>query len=238
MSKFLKRYFLIILLLLFLAGMLTVSYTNETGRFHSSGIFWIIAAIVVLPVVIVRRFKNIYPRNPRGEWTGPGKNILLHYLVTFLIAALADVIPKLFLFNESGIKNEILSGFGTESFFNPDPFSQKIAVVMAFFTWLFLVGGLFFRFNVPCFNRAWVFLSSMAFSSSLLLTVERIIFNGVHDIFYFEQRFRYLCPSCGLKYPYYIWCPADMFINWSILFLMILYPLSIIKNFVTTKLYE
>lgn len=230
MSIFLKKYFLILFIVFFSMGILSVSYFNEPGKLKPSDYAWMIVLFTLLIIVIVRRYNNIYPKYPRGKWTSPDKKTLFTYLFTSIIVSITDIFPKLILFKNTEEKNEILNGFGVQSFFNPDPLSFKIAVVMLLFTWIFFIGPLYFRFHSGLHDKLWVVLSSVAFSASIILTVERLLFKGIHDIFYFEDRFRYLCPSCGLKYQSYIWCPADILLNWSILFLLFLYSISAFKS--------
>ncbi len=231
MSIFLKKYFLIIFLIVALFLSLDLSFDKNSGGLKWTNITWALIILILLIIVFVRRMKNLYPKHPRGIWTGPEKPVVSGYIIISLITAFADIFPKYLLYDSnSGNKRAISKNFGFQSLFNPDPLSLKIVLTLAVFLWIFFVGALFFRFNIKLYDRAWIALSSMTFSASLVMTLERILFKGIHDIFYFEKKLRYLCPLCGVKYKTYAWCPADIFISWSILFLLFLYIASLVKR--------
>jgi len=58
---------------------------------------------------------------------------------------------------------------------------------------------------------------------ALALTVERLIFGGVHNSFYFAGPLMWLCPPCASPaFSSYAWTPADFYVHAAIFPIIIL----------------
>ncbi len=176
---------------------------------------------------ILKGIFKLKPIKQQGSWQKPRLKVIIIFISAGLVFAVIDILAKLIFYNAAEVvKYEIFPGFGLESLFHIDPLTLEHIVVLIFCMWVFLIGPLFFRFQAKIIDTLIIIFSAMVLLPAFVLTCERLLYGGVHDVLYFESNLGFLCPYCGLKYESYVWCPADIFLSWGLIFVLLLYGIS------------
>lgn len=226
MITFLHKYFFIISLisLFFLAGF--EFYIENVPFTHPAVIIIFLGLTSILIIYIIKRILKLKPLKARGSWGKPELKGIIIFTGSGLCFSLIDILSKI-IFYDSQIQDsfEIFPGFGLQSLFNSNPFGFELIIEIIFCVWFFIIGALFFRYHINIIDTLLKIFCAMVLFPSFSMTLERILFNGVHDVFYFNSNLGFLCPYCGLKYQSYVWCPADIFLVWGVIFVFLLYGL-------------
>ena len=232
MIIFLRKYFFIISLvwLFFIAGYGFI--TENVPLTHPAVIIIFLILISILFIYIIKRIFKLKPIKARGLWAKPEKKSIVIFIGAGLFFTLIDIFSKIIFYNSQTQESfEIFPGFGLQSLFVLSPFTFELVIEFIFCVWFFIIGALFFRYRLRVIDILLKVFSAMVLFPSFSMIMERIIFNGVHDVYYFDSSLGFLCPYCGLKYQEYVWCPADIFMVWGLLFVLLLYGLAfILKN--------
>ena len=147
------------------------------------------------------------------------------YYVRLLLAVLLfDFASKALFFHwDRPGQVEIFPNFGFHSVFHATEFETFHVYLLLYFVYWFLLGPLFFRFTNRALDRLWLGSAPFALGGALALTVERLIFGGVHNSFYFAGPLMWLCPPCASPaFSSYAWTPADFFVHAAIVPIIIL----------------
>ena len=204
-------------------------YTEGIPFLHPVVIVIFIILFSILVFYIVRKILKLKPIREKGSWEKPRLNAIIFFICSGLTFAVIDILAKIIFSNATGaVKYEIFPGFGLESLFHVDPLLPEHIVVLIFCIWFFLIGPLFYKSHVKIIDTLWIISSAMILFPAIVMTFERLLFGGVHNVLYFEENLGFLCPYCGLKYESYVWCPADIFLSWGLIFVLLLYGISFV----------
>jgi len=151
----------------------------------------------------------------RGRWRRPDAAERKIYASCLLAVLLIDFGSKaLFFRGDRAYQVEVVKNFGLHSVFHETAFEPFHLILLLYFTYLFVLGALFFRFSNPALDRVWLVSSTFALGGALALTGERFLFGGVHNPFYFAGPLMWLCPPCAsARFASYAWTPADFFVH-------------------------
>jgi hypothetical protein len=152
----------------------------------------------------------------RGRWRRPTQKEVKLYIRFLLGVLLVDFGSKALFFRwDRPQQVEIITNFGLHSVFHQTSFEPFFhLLLLLYFSYLFLVGALFFRFSNKHLDRVWLISSPFALGAALALVGERFIFGGVHNSFYFAGWLMWLCPTCAAPHLIsYAWTPADFFVR-------------------------
>jgi lipoprotein signal peptidase len=155
----------------------------------------------------------------RGRWRRPTQREVKFYVRLLLGVLLVDFGSKALFFRwERPQKVELFTNFGLHSVFHETGFEMFHVVLLLYFSYLFLVGALFFRFSNTHLDRVWLVSSSFALGGAIALVGERFVFGGVHNSFYLAGRLMWLCPPCASPHLVsYAWTPADFFVHAAVM---------------------
>jgi len=106
----------------------------------------------------------------------------------------------------------VFNNFGLQSVFHATPFETFHVFLMLYFFYLFLIGPMFFRYSNRTLDRLWVISCATALAGTSALVIEKYLFDGVHNSFYFAGTVMSPCPPCASPRAInYVWTPADFF---------------------------
>ena len=199
---------------------------------------WISAVVVILLLLALAfitfyRLRNVFPDYNEGRCDIPGNKVILIFFVFFTIVLLLDIGLKILFFDKTSTqRNMLTASLGLESYFNKSPFIIKHIFYLITGIWIFGIGPLYYRLRIQILDKIWIASSAMTFASGIILTFERLFFGGVHDIFYVGENFRYICPSCGAQFNAYVWCPADLFGNWGLIIVLLVFLISFVYKMI------
>lgn len=211
MARFLDRYYSLILVLAMPAPLWVGEVVNlptlGLAALHD-GIIW--SGLLFAFWLVVRRFPRYHIR---GDWCSPTKSESSLYFRLLLAVLIIDFGSKALFFRwDHPQQIEIFKNFGLHSVFHATPFDSFHVVLMLYFFYLFLVGPLFFRFSNRTLDRLWIASCASALGGTVALVMEKYLFDGVHNSFYFAGPLMWLCPPCASpRFVSYAWTPADFF---------------------------
>jgi hypothetical protein len=141
-----------------------------------------------------------------------------------LAALLVDFGSKALFFRwDQPQQVELFTNFGLHSVFHETTFEMFHLVLLMYFSYLFVVGALFFRFSNKHLDRVWLVSCPFALGGAIALVGERFMFGGVHNSFYFAGWMMWLCPPCASpRFASYAWTPADFFVHAAIMPIIVL----------------
>jgi lipoprotein signal peptidase len=220
---YLNRYYAFVLVLALLAPFWLIVISSDAG---SSGparrdaLIW--TAVLLGGWLLVSKLRRY---EIRGRWRRPTQKEVKLYIRLLLGVVLVDFGSKaLFFRSDRPQQVEIFTNFGLHSVFHETGFESFHVVLLLYFSYLFLVGGLFFRFANTHLDRVWLISSSFALGGAIALVSERLLFGGVHNSFYFAGWLMWLCPPCASPHLVsYAWTPADFFVHAAIMPAIILF---------------
>jgi hypothetical protein len=151
----------------------------------------------------------------KGTWRNPSTVETVLYMRLLLAALLIDFGSKALFFRwDRPYPVEVFKNFGLHSVFHPADFEPFHLILLLYFSYVFVLGALFFRFTNKSVDRVWLISSAFALAGAVALFSERFMFGGVHDSFYFAGKLMWLCPPCASPYfASYAWTPADFFVH-------------------------
>jgi hypothetical protein len=151
----------------------------------------------------------------KGVWRNPSTAETLPYARVVLTALLLDFGSKALFFRwDRPYPVEIFKNFGLHSVFHQTEFEPFHFILLLYFSYIFVVGALFFRFTNKAVDRLWLISSAFALAGATALFSERFMFGGVHNSFYFAGKLMWLCPPCASPhFASYAWTPADFFVH-------------------------
>jgi len=231
MAAFLQQYFSILLVVSLLAplwaGVLAAPATEFPAALRTAMVW----SGLLLTGWAVVRFIGRY--QVRGMWRSPTRQESSLYVRLLLIVLLVDFGSKALFFRwDRPQQVEILPNFGLHSVFHVTGFESFHVLLLLYFAFWFLLGPLYFRFTNPALDRLWLGSAPFALGGALALSVERLLFGGVHDSFYFAGKIMWICPPCASPaFSSYAWTPADLFVHAAILPFIIL----MLSYFPTTR---
>src|SRR4030095_2052949 len=160
----------------------------------------------------------------RGSWRMPTETEQSLYVRLLLGVLLIDIGSKVFFFRyDRPYQVEVFKYFGLHSVFHPTEFEPFHLILSLYFTYIFVLGALFFRFSNKHLDRVWFVSCTFALGGAIALFGERILFGGVHNSFYFAGPLMWICPTCASPYfKSYAWPPADLFVHAAFLPLIVL----------------
>jgi|GEM_PF-1022187 len=221
MIKFLERYYALILALAVPAplwfGALFTSPRQSSNLWD--GVVW--SGVFLAGCFLVKKF----PRYQlRGEWRRPTQAELNLYVRLLLAVLIIDFGSKALFFRwDRPEKIELFKNFGLHSVFHPTQFEPFHVYLLLYFFYLFVLGPLYFRLTNRILDRLWISCCAAGLGGTLALVTERLLFDGVHNSFYFAGPLMWLCPPCASpSFISYAWPPADFF--WHGILIAILLP--------------
>jgi len=222
MPKFLHRYFSLLLVLSLLAPLwlsVFVSPAPQRADALHTALVW---TGLLLGGWLVVRFSHRY--QVRGDWRSPTRQESLLYIRLLLAVLLVDFGSKAIFFRwDRPEQVEIFKNFGLHSVFHVTDFETFHIFLLVYFSYWFLIGPLYFRFANGALDRLWLGSAPFALGGALALSVERLLFGGVHNSFYFAGPLMWLCPPCASPaFRSYAWTPADFFVHAAIFPVIIL----------------
>jgi hypothetical protein len=222
MPKFLHRYFSLLLVLSLLAPLwlsVLVSPAPQRADALHTALVW---TGLLLGGWSVVRFSHRY--QVRGDWRSPTRQESLLYIRLLLAVLLVDFGSKAIFFRwDRPEQVEIFKNFGLHSVFHVTDFETFHIFLLVYFSYWFLIGPLYFRFANGALDRLWLGSAPFALGGALALSVERLLFGGVHNSFYFAGPLMWLCPPCASPaFRSYAWTPADFFVHAAIFPVIIL----------------
>jgi lipoprotein signal peptidase len=155
----------------------------------------------------------------RGRWRRPTQKEVQLYIWLLLGVLLVDFGSKaLFFRGDRPQQVEIFPNFGLHSVFHETSFETFHLVLLLYFSYVFLLGALFFRFSNKHLDRIWFISAPFALGGAIALFGERFLFGGVHNSFYFAGWLMWLCPPCASPhFVSYAWTPADFFVHAAVM---------------------
>jgi hypothetical protein len=230
MIAFLRGYFSLGLALALVAP-LWLAVHGSGSSFHErmrDAVIWSGVILGLWILITQRRGFHV-----KGTWRRPELRETELYVRLLLAVLLIDFGSKAFFFRwEHSQKIELIANFGLHSVFHETAFEPFHLVLLLYFLYLFVLGGLFFRFDHFLLDRAWLMSCAFALGGSLALFGERYLFGGVHNSFYFAGPLMWICPPCASPhFSSYAWTPADLFVHAAFLPLAVL----VLSYFVGTR---
>ena len=234
MITFLQRYFSFVLVLSLVAPLWLVGALSDAPSFQHRFRDALIWSGVLLALWTLIRLRRGYHVN--GTWRKPERFELRFYLQTLLAVLLIDFGSKALFFRwDRPEQVELIKNFGLHSVFHETAFEPFHFFLSIYFLYVFLLGGLFFRFANIALDRIWLVSSTFALGGAIALFGERAIFGGVHNSFYFAGPLMWICPPCASpSFSSYAWTPADLFVHAAfmpiaILLMSYLAPVRLVK---------
>jgi hypothetical protein len=222
MAKFLHRYFSLLLVLSLLAPLWFSVLAAQPLQFPDTLHTALVWTGLLVAGWSVLRFTRRY--QVRGVWRSPTRQESAFYVRLLLAVLLVDFGSKALFFRwDHAMQVEIFPNFGLQSVFHVTAFETFHIFLLLYFSYWFLVGPLFFRFSNAALDRLWLGSAPFALGGAVALSVERFLFGGVHNSFYFAGPLMWLCPPCASPaFVSYAWTPADFFVHAAIFPVIIL----------------
>lgn len=213
MMEYLQRYYSLVLVLSLVAPLWWLGAFRGAGsfqeRFHDA-LVWSVVLLALWLLITRRRGFKI-----NGLWREPVPHERKLYARLLLGVLLIDFGSKALFFDwDRRHQLELVKNFGLHSVFHETAFEIFHLVMLLYFLYWFLLGGLFFRFANAALDRLWIVSSSFALGGAAALFGERLVFGGVHNSFYFAGPLMWICPPCASpRFSSYAWTPADLFVH-------------------------
>ncbi len=206
MVNFLDRYYSLILALA-LPAPLWAGAALGSGTLSDS-VIW--SALLLAIWILVKRIRRY---QIRGSWSDPATAVANLYFRMLLAVLIVDFGSKALFFRwDRPEQVEWFKNFGLHSVFHPTEFETFHIYLLGYFSYLFVLGPLYFRFANRTLDRLWIGSSAIGMGGTLALVSERLLFDGVHNSFYFAGPLMWLCPICASpSFISYAWTPADFF---------------------------
>lgn len=222
MIAYLNRYYAFGLVLALLAPFWLIAISSDAGSSEPArrdALIW--TGVLLGGWLLVSKLRRY---EIRGRWRRPTQKEVKLYIRLLLGVWLVDFGSKALFFRwDRPQKVELITNFGLHSVFHETGFETFHVVLLLYFSYLFLVGGLFFRFSNTHLDRVWLISSSFALGGAIALVGERFMFGGVHNSFYFAGWMMWLCPPCASpRFASYAWTPADFFVHAAIMPIIVL----------------
>jgi lipoprotein signal peptidase len=219
---YLNRYYAFGLVLALLAPLWLVAISSGAGwsaPARRDALIW--TAVLLCCWLLVTKCRGY---QIRGEWRRPTRKELKLYMRLLLAALLVDFGSKALFFRwDQPQQVELFTNFGLHSVFHETTFEMFHLVLLMYFSYLFVVGALFFRFSNKHLDRVWLVSCPFALGGAIALVGERFMFGGVHNSFYFAGWMMWLCPPCASpRFASYAWTPADFFVHAAIMPIIVL----------------
>ena len=153
--------------------------------------------------------------NVRGHWRSPHKDEWKAFAGSSLLVLVVDYGSKVLFFEkDQAARVEIFRNFGLQSAFHENKFELPNLYPVLLTVLLCFIGALFFRYSVKLLDRIWLISAACTLGATVAISLERIVFGGVHDSFYLSGSPIWVCPNCALKFPSgFAWTPSDFFLN-------------------------
>ena len=218
MIAYLNRYYAFGLVLALLAPFWLIALSSDAASSapaHRDALIW--TGVLLGGWLLVRKLRGY---EIRGRWLPPTRKEVKLYIGLLLAVLLVDIGSKALFFRwDRPQQVEIITNFGLHSVFHETSFEPFFHLrLLLYFSYLFLVGALFFRFSNKHLDRVWLISSPFALGGALALVGERFVFGGVHNSFYFAGWLMWLCPTCASPhFASYAWTPADFFVHAAVM---------------------
>jgi hypothetical protein len=201
MASFLDRYYALILALVLPAPL-------WFGSMLRDGIIW---SSVLLALWLL--WRNFPRYRLRGQWRRPTEGEFTRYFRLMLAVLIIDFGSKALFFRwDRPDKVELFKNFGLHSVFHPTEFDSFHVYLLLYLFYLFMIAPLYFRLANRTLDRLWITFCAVGVGGTLALVTERLLFDGVHNSFYFAGPLMWLCPPCASpRFISYAWTPADFF---------------------------
>ena len=222
MIAHLQSYFSLLLVLGLVTPLWLIGAFGDAAAFQDRFHDALIWSIVLLAFWMLIRLKRGF--QVKGLWREPERREVQRYIRLLLAVLLIDFGSKAFFFRwDRPYRVELIRNFGLHSVFHEGAFEPFHFFLLLYFLYMFLVGGLYFRFANSTLDRIWMASCSFALGGALSLFGERFFFGGVHNSFYFAGPLMWICPPCASpQFSSYAWTPADLFVHGAFLPLIIL----------------
>jgi lipoprotein signal peptidase len=218
MVAYLNRYYAFGFVLALLAPIWLIAISSDAASSapaRRDALIWTAVLLGCWLLVTQRRGYEI-----RGRWRQPTRKEVKLYIRLLLAVLVIDFGSKALFFSwDRSQKVELFTNFGLHSVFHETSFETFFhPVLLLYFSYLFLVGTLFFRFSNKHLDRVWLISSPFALGGAIALVGERFMFGGVHNSFYFAGWLMWLCPPCASpRFASYAWTPADFFVHAAVM---------------------
>lgn len=211
--RYLQSYFSLIFMLSLVAPLWLLAAFSDANLFQErfrDALIWSGVFLALWTLITLRRGFQV-----RGIWRRPSPREAGLYTCLLLGVLLIDFGSKLLFFRwDRPHQVELIKNFGLHSVFHETAFEPFHLILLLYFIYLFLVGGLFFRFTNLALDRIWIASCAFALGGVIALFGERLLFGGVHNSFYFAGPLMWICPPCASpRFSSYAWTPADMFVH-------------------------
>jgi lipoprotein signal peptidase len=221
---YLKRYYAFALVLALLAPFWLIVISSEGGASSAparrDAFIW--TGVLLGGWLLVSKLRGY---QIRGRWRRPTQKEVKLYIRLLLGVLVVDFGSKaLFFRGDRPQQVEIFPNFGLHSVFHETSFEAFHLVLLLYFSYVFLLGVLFFRFSNNHLDRIWFISAPFALGGAIALFGERFLFGGVHNSFYFAGWLMWLCPPCASPhFVSYAWTPADFFVHAAVMPPLILF---------------
>jgi len=165
-----------------------------------------------------------------GAWTRPTRAELACWVGSAAVVTITDVSSKVLIAGRYPPRYASESGWVCSSF-HQDPFTYFHDLLLVGILLAAGVAGLFFRFRYTFLSFGWRLGAGAWIAASVVMTGERAIYGGVHDVFFIRGAAAWACPPCAIQYgAHYVFCIADMFVFWpqvlALLSCLVLYAIG------------
>ena len=222
MIAFLNRYYAFGLIVALLAPLWLFTVTSEAPSDSSAlhdALIWTAVLLGCWLLIAKRRGFEV-----RGGWRAPTQKEANLYFRLLIGVLLVDFGSKALFFHwDRPYKVEVFKNFGLHSVFHATAFEPFHVILLLYFSYVFLIGALFFRFSNKHLDRVWLVSCTFALGGAVALFSERLMFGGVHNSFFFAGPLMWICPPCASPhFDSYAWTPADFFVHAAFMPLVIL----------------
>ncbi len=210
--RYFERYYSLGLVLALLVPLWLASVSSRSLNSSQTKDAWIWSVVLLGCWLLTRKYPGF---QVKGVWRkAPAADSLL-YARVLLGVLLIDFGSKALFFRwDHPYPIELFKNFGLHSVFHVTAFEPFHLILFLYFIYIFVFGALFFRFSNRSVDRVWLVSSPLALGGAAALFLERFLFGGVHDSFYFAGPLMWLCPPCASPYfSSYAWTPADFFVH-------------------------
>ena len=209
----LQRYYSLVLVLMLVAPLWLGGAHSDASGFYESfrdALIWSALLLGLWILITKRRGLQV-----KGTWRKPDTREIKLYIRLVLAVLLIEFGSKALFFRWDRPKQvELIKNFGLHSVFHETAFETFHLVLLTYFAYVFVVGGLFFRLAHLALDRVWLVSCTFALGGGIALFGERYLFGGVHNSFYFAGPLMWICPPCASPYfSSYAWTPADLFVH-------------------------
>jgi lipoprotein signal peptidase len=210
--RYFERYYGLGLVLALVLPLWLAAASSQTLNSSETKDAWIWSGVLLGCWLLVRKYPGL---QVKGFWRRATPAETLLYVRVLLGVLLIDFGSKALFFRwDYPYPIEIFKNFGLQSVFHVTAFESFHLILLLYFIYLFVFGALFFRFSNRSVDRIWLVSSPLALGGAVALFLERLMFGGVHDSFYFAGPLMWLCPPCASSYfSSYAWTPADFFVH-------------------------